>query len=129
EAGNSPRSAAAVRVCEDGMSSGDPRRLMIWEAQFGDFVNSAQVIIDQFIASGESKWQRMSGLVLLLPHGYEGQGSEHSSARLERFLQLCADRNMQEIVATTPAQLFHALRRRMQPRFIKTTVVMLHRRL
>src|SRR2546422_703907 len=124
EAVNSPLSEEAVLGFEYGMSSGDPRRLMVWEAQFGDFVNSAPVIIDQFIASGEAKRRAHAGPWPLLPAGYEGQGSEHSSARLERFLQLTAEQNIQVIVPTTPAQIFHALRRQIHRRFRKPLVVM-----
>jgi 2-oxoglutarate dehydrogenase E1 component len=121
---NSLLNEAGALGFEYGMASADPRRLVLWEAQFGDFANCAQVIIDQFISSGESKWQRMAGIVLLLPHGYEGQGPEHSSARLERFLQLSADYNLQVVSCTTPAQYFHALRRQIHRTFRKPLVVM-----
>jgi 2-oxoglutarate dehydrogenase E1 component len=121
---NTMLSEEAVLGFEWGFSSADPRNLVIWEAQFGDFVNGAQAVIDQILAAAESKWGYMNGIVLNLPHGYEGQGPEHSNAYLERWLSLCADNNMQVVNPTTPAQYFHLLRRQVRRPFRKPLIIM-----
>jgi 2-oxoglutarate dehydrogenase E1 component len=120
---NSPLSEAGVLGFELGYSAAVPDGLVLWEAQFGDFVNCAQVIIDQFISSGEDKWHRLSGIVLLLPHGFEGQGPEHSSARIERFLSQAAENNIQVVVPSTPANYFHVLRRQVLRPWRKPLIV------